>query len=42
MQPIYAKLVLFAHRYRADDVTGYVAEVTYEGVAKPYQPPTRA
>ena len=27
-------------RYRADDVTGYVADVRYEGEVKPFIPPT--
>lgn len=26
-------------RYRADDVTGYVADVRYEGDIKPFNPP---
>jgi hypothetical protein len=28
-------------RYRADHTSGYVAEVTYEGVAKPYVAPAK-
>ncbi len=32
----------FCGRYRADDLTGYVAEVTYEGVAQPWQPARRS
>ena len=32
---------LIYYRYRADHTSGYVAEVTYEGVAKPYVAPAK-
>ena len=33
------KILLIHFRYRADDVTGYVADVRYEGEVKPFVPP---
>ena len=31
--------LFYFYRYRADDITGYVAEVRYEGSIKPFVPP---
>ena len=33
--------ILYNYRYRADHETGYTAEVTYEGEAKPYVAPPK-
>ena len=31
-------MIMIFFRYRADHVTGYVADVSYEGEARPYVP----
>ena len=31
--------LFYFYRYRADDITGYVAEVRYEGSIQPFVPP---